>query len=218
MRKTIVCVFAHPDDEAFGPGGSIATFAKDNDVYVICVTNGDAGKNSSGKNNDLGKMRRTELRNSAKILRVKQVFFLGYKDGYLCNSIYHEVAEKVKKKLKQLKPHTLLTYEHRGISGHIDHIFVSMVTSFVFEEMLQIKEIYYYCMSETSRAKQEKYFIYFPPGYKKSEIDKTIKTNDVWETKVKAMHAHKSQLHDIDRILKSQSELPKEEHFIVKSR
>ena len=45
----LVCIFAHPDDEAFGPAGSIAKFASERDVYIICVTNGDADDKLTGK-------------------------------------------------------------------------------------------------------------------------------------------------------------------------
>ena len=93
--KPIVGVFAHPDDEAFGPGGTLASFAKERDVYTICVTNGDAGQNSSGKTKELAQIRRDELLASAEVLGIKKVFFLDYKDGTLCNNLYHEIAGKI---------------------------------------------------------------------------------------------------------------------------
>ncbi len=211
-------MFAHPDDEAFGPGGSIAIFAKDHDVYVICVTNGDAGKNSSKKTEELSEIRRKELLESAKILGVKKVYFLGYKDGSLCNNMYHDVARNLKLQLEKIKPETILTFENRGISGHIDHIAVSMATTYVFERLSFAKTLLYYCISDRSRELNKEYYIYFPPGYKKSEIDKVVQTKDVWDTKVKAMHCHQSQIHDVERILKNQAGLPKEEYFLVKTK
>ena len=38
----IIGIFAHPDDEALGPSGTLATLAKENEVYLICVTSGEA--------------------------------------------------------------------------------------------------------------------------------------------------------------------------------
>src|SRR6266568_3140736 len=105
--KPLVAIFAHPDDEVFGPGGTIATFASERDIYIICVTNGDAGLNSSTKTHDLGEIRKEEMLESTKILGVKQVFFLGYKDGSLNNNLYHEIAEKVQKILEKILPETL---------------------------------------------------------------------------------------------------------------
>jgi len=217
-RKRLVCIFAHPDDEAFGPGGTIAKFAKTQDVYLICATKGEAGKHKgkkAGKN--LGVIRENEMRASCKILGVKKVFFLGFRDGDLSNNLYHKVAAKIEIILKRLKPDTIMTYEPRGISGHIDHIAISMISSFVFERLEFIKKIMYFCRPEMKGGKW-KYFIYVPPGYKESEIDVVIDTSAVWDIKVKAMLKHTSQIHDIDRILKRVSRFAKKEHFLIETK
>jgi len=217
--KPIVGIFAHPDDEVFGPGGTLATFANDGrDVYLICVTNGDAGQNSTNEERELGEIRREELLKSAKAIGVKKVYFLGYKDGTLNNNIYHEIAEKIKKILYELQPEFILTMENRGVSGHLDHVAVSMISSYVFEKLTFIKEIWYYALTEEARAIQPPYFIYFPPGYKKSDISKTVDISPVWDQKVAAMHHHQSQKHDIERLLGQFMKRPKEEYFIIVKR
>jgi LmbE family N-acetylglucosaminyl deacetylase len=217
--KPIVGIFAHPDDEVFGPGGTLATFAKSGrDVYLICVTDGDAGMNSSKKTKELGEIRREELEASAKIIGVKKIFFLGYKDGSLNNNLYHEIAGKIQTILEKLKPEIMLTLEHRGVSGHLDHIAVSMISSFVFEKLETIKEIWYYAMTEKARSMQPSYFIYFPPGYKLSEISKTIDITPVWDQKVAAMQQHESQRHDIERLLGMFMKRPKEEYFLIRKK
>jgi LmbE family N-acetylglucosaminyl deacetylase len=213
--KPLVAVFAHPDDEAFGPGGTLAAFAKERDVYVICVTDGDAGQNSSTKTKSLAEIRKEEIQESTQILGVKKVFFLGYKDGTLCNNIYHEIAKKVEKIIQPIKPEIVLTFEPRGVSGHIDHMAVSMITSFVFEHAAFVQQLWYYCLNKEARGLQQKYFIYFPPGYKDSEIDKVVDVSAVWEQKIAAMHKHESQKHDIDRILKTFEKRTKEEYFLI---
>jgi len=53
-----------------------------------------------------------------------------------------------------------------------------------------------------------------PPGYAPHEITHIMNVEDVWETKLAAMYCHTSQQHDIDRLLKRHSHLPKEEYFI----
>lgn len=215
MRKTIVGIFAHPDDEAFGPGGTLAKLSKTYDVYLLCATKGEVGK-SSGQTKKLGEERAKELRRSAKILGVKKVYFLGFIDGTLSNNLYHKLASRIKKYLEKLKPQTLITFEPQGVSGHIDHITVSMATSFVFWKLPFIKNLWQFCrLYSKERFEKQDYFIYFPKGYNISEIDKIVKTDNVWETKVKAMMCHKSQLHDIKRILKFVEKMPKEEYFLV---
>lgn len=219
MRQKLVCVFAHPDDEAFGPGGTIAKFAQDHDVYILCATRGEAGGNNGEK--DVGKIRSDELLESSRILGVKKVFFLGFTDGQLCNNIYHDLAKKIMRIVYKLKPETLLTFEPRGVSGHIDHITVSMVTSYIFIHSPMVKTLYYFCLTEQIVKEEKKlgdYFIYFPPGYKKSEINKVVDVSEVWETKVKAMKTHRSQMGDVKTILSYLKKMPKEEHFLVLSR
>lgn len=217
MRKTVVCVFAHPDDEAFGPSGTIYKLAKENDIYVLCATKGQAGQDSrSETGTNLTSRRAKELKTSAKRLGVKKVYFLGFKDGTLSNNLYHKLAEKIKTHLESLKPEIVITFEPQGISGHIDHITVSMATTFVSKKLVFVKELWYHCITEERAALRKDYFIYFPPGYKRSDIDKIVDISDVWDVKVKAMRTHESQKHDADRILKDAGQFPKEEYFLVK--
>src|SRR3989338_7443324 len=131
MKKVIVGIFAHPDDEAFGPGGTLTKYAKASDVFIICATRGEAGKGGG----NLAAIREKELKESAKVLGVKKVFYLGFGDGTLSNSSYHLLAQKIESHLKILKPDLLITFEPLGISGHIDHITVSLVTTFVAKRL-----------------------------------------------------------------------------------
>lgn len=213
-KPVLVAVFAHPDDEAFGPAGTLALYSKTHDVYLLCATKGEVGKShiTTGK---LYKLREQELRESAKILGIKKVFFLGFKDGTLCNNLYHKLAAKIEEKFKELNPEVIMTIEPRGVSGHIDHITVSMVTTYVYKKLKSIKKLLYYCILEEEKRNQDNYFIYFPAGYKRSELGQVINIKDVWTTKLKAMRAHVSQKHDSDRIIKVLEDLPKEEHFLI---
>lgn len=218
MRKTLVCIFAHPDDEAFGPGGTIAKFAKTHDVYILCATCGEAG--GVGAQQEIAKIRDAELLESAKILGVKKVYFLGFIDGTLSNSIYHKLAGKIKEKLNEIKPETLLTFEPLGISGHTDHIVVSNVTTYVFEQLSYIKKVLYYCRSQENmrvmKKMRKEYFVYRPDGYNPKDIGFTCDVEDTWEIKVAAMKKHKSQNQDLRWLLSYYQEIPKKEYFLVK--
>lgn len=217
-KQIIVGVFAHPDDETFGPGGTLTKFAKEgNDVYIICATNGENATGTIDKK--LGKERRLELLNSAKILKIKKVFFLDYQDGSLSNSLYHEIAGKVEEILKKLKPDVLLTFEPRGVSGHIDHIVMSMITQFLFPKISSAKKLMMYCLPfKRTLLMRGKYFIHFPYGYTDEEIDEVIDTADIWDTKVSAMHQHISQISDVNRILDQSQNFPKQEYFLVEEK
>lgn len=212
---TIVAVFAHPDDEAFGPAGTLALLAKDHDVYIFCATRGEAGQNNSKVRQHIAAIRESELHQSARILGVKKVLFLGFEDGRLSNNLYHKLAKAIKIRLDELKPETVITYEPRGVSGHLDHIAVAMVTTYVFYKSDYIRTLMYYCINEKRRERTKEYYIYFPPGYKQSEIDKTYDISSVWDKKVAAMNAHQSQQHDVDVIYEEIKDLPKKEHFLI---
>lgn len=199
MKKNFVAIFAHPDDESFGPSGTITKLTEKYNVYLICVTSGQAGESSLKEVKDLSKVRENELRESAKILGVKKIFFLGFKDGELSNNLYHKLADKIQKILETLTPEKIMTDEIRGISGHIDHITVAMVTTFVFYKLPFIKELMYYCTEK--REVMRDYFIYMPPGFDKKDMDLRIDISDVWDKKVAAIKAHKSQLKDGKYIL-----------------
>lgn len=219
--KKLVCVFAHPDDEAFGPAGSIAHFVNNGvEVHIISVTSGDADLKFTKfvKHKKLGSIREKELEASAKILGVKSVKFLHFKDGSLNNNSYHEVAKALTKLLKDLKPDTLMTFAQNGVSGHLDHIAVSMISSYVFERLGFIKNILYYCERKEIKEKiGKKYFVYFPEGYSRREIDLIIDVKKYIPLKKKAMWAHKSQRVDATMIMTLfLMKYGREESFIVK--
>jgi len=220
MKKTIAVIVAHPDDEAFFMSGTIAKYAKQgHDIYLLCATKGEEGEQH--KNEDVRQVheiREEELLESAKTLGVKQVFFLGFRDGTLSNSLYHKLADSIVEILEKIKPEIMITIEPRGISGHIDHITISMVSTYVFEKLTFVKKIMYFCFTDEVRNSFHSYYIYFPPGYKKGEINHIEDVSGVWEQKMKAIQSHKSQLKDGSRVMKRLSLFPKEEHFIVRQK
>lgn len=214
--KTIVAVFAHPDDETFGPGGTLHKLSKNNTIYTICATDGSAGENHSNDHtHPISDIRHEELKNASRILGVKDVYFLGFKDGTLCNSQYHAIADAVQKKLEELKPEIVITFEQKGVSGHIDHIAMSMITTFVVRKLPFVEEIMYYGNVKERAASRKDYFIYYPEGYNREEFDLIIDISDVWDIKVTAMREHHSQIKDMENILKNAENFPKEECFFV---
>src|SRR5205814_3841216 len=121
---------------------------KEHEVYVLCATKGEVGKNVNGVN--LPDVRSQELLESSKVLGVKKTYFLGFRDGDLSNNLYHKLADAIQKKLEAIKPEILITQENRGVSGHIDHIVVSMVTTFVFYKLPYVKKLMYYVTTKAS--------------------------------------------------------------------
>ncbi len=227
MEKRLLAVFAHPDDEAFGPGGTLAKYAAQGvEIHLLSATRGEAGTNTDVKYKDLSKrvnrkinigcLRERELLKSAGILGIKKVEFLNYIDGTLCNAIYHELAGRVIRKIQEFKPQVVLTTERLGISGHLDHIAVSMVTTYAFLKTSGPAKLYYHCLPKEMRDKMsDDYFVYFPEGYRKEEITTRIDVSAYWKVRVMAMKAHRSQMKDVRNIIKRWEKWPKTDNFIL---
>jgi len=150
MPKTILAVLAHPDDESFGLGGTLALYAqKGYDTYLVCATRGEAGtvdaEHLSGFK-DTAELRTVELNRAAKILGLKDVFFLGYRDSGMpgteenkhpnaqINHSVDEVAGKVVKYIRELKPDVVTIFDPIGGYKHPDHIHIHKATVLAFEK------------------------------------------------------------------------------------
>ena len=84
MKKTVFCVIAHPDDEAFGPSGKLATLSQTHDVHVVCVTDGASDPRFHpivGKK--LSDVRSVELGASASARRAARALFYIFRTGRL---------------------------------------------------------------------------------------------------------------------------------------
>src|ERR1044071_3567721 len=150
MSKTILAVLAHPDDESFGLGGTLALYAsKGYDTYYVCATRGEAGTVDPEHLNgfkDTAELRTGELERAAKILGVKQVFYLGYRDSGMpgteenkhpdaqINHSIDEFAGKVVKYIRELKPAVVITFDPIGGYKHPDHIHIHKATVLAFEK------------------------------------------------------------------------------------
>ena len=150
MTKTLLAVLAHPDDESFGLGGTLALYAsRGYDVYCISATRGEAGMVDEEHLNgfkDIAEKRTDELMRAAKELGLKDVFFLGYRDSGMpgsednqhpdaqINAPLEEVAGRVVKYIRSLKPEIVLTFDPIGGYKHPDHIHIHKATVLAFEK------------------------------------------------------------------------------------
>lgn len=212
----ILGVFAHPDDDVFGPGGTIYQLSQTNNFYEVLITNGQAGTNqlTNKKDKNLGWLRKKEAQKSAKILGIKKIFFLNYQDAQLSNHLYHQISQKIDKIIKKLDISCLLTYEPQGVSGHLDHIFSSMISSYLAEK--HHLSVLYFCLNKKQRQTIKNYFIYFPEGYPDNQIDLKIKLNkDLIEKKIQAINCHQTQKKDGQQIINN-IRLNQEECFLLK--
>ena len=218
MRQRILCVIAHPDDEAFGPSGTLVLLAKKYDVHLVCLTDGASDKRFHPLGEKLKAIRAKELQRSAGILGIKKVHFFDYQDGSLCNNLYHEVALRLQKVVYQLHPSLLVTNELRGVSGHLDHVAAGLITSFVYRNSGFIDGVLYTVAPRTASDAMQDYFVYFPPGFARDEVDLIVDVRSVIAKKLAAAQSHVSQGKDVERVTKRWGQIPREEWFLVNER
>ncbi|MFC4453167.1 PIG-L deacetylase family protein [Deinococcus sonorensis] len=144
---TILAVFAHPDDEAFSVGGTLAYYAERGvRVVLACATRGEAGKitDPSMTVEDLGAQREQELRNACEALGIPAPVFLGYHDSgreertrhddprALMNVDVFELEKDIRALIEEYRPQVIITFDPHGGYGHVDHIQVHRATSAAF--------------------------------------------------------------------------------------
>ncbi len=128
--KRVLVVSAHPDDPEFGAGGSIAKLAKDGArvTYVICTDGSQGGEDPDQTDAELTAIREKEQRAAARVLGVKKVEFLGYKDGHLTPDLKlrHDIVRMIRKHRPELVithlPGRILDAPMGG--SHPDHLAV----------------------------------------------------------------------------------------------
>lgn len=116
----LLAVCAHPDDESFGLGGVLGSFAEQGSrVHVLCFTHGEASTLGVSPR-PLGELRAEELEAAARVLGVTAVKLHGYPDGHLAEVELEELAVLADEEAAGAE--LLLVFDEGGITGHPDHI------------------------------------------------------------------------------------------------
>lgn len=147
MKKTLLAVVAHPDDESYGIGGTLARYAAEGvEVHVAVATDGAAGsvdENWNGNRSKLAQVREEELKAAVKVLGA-HLHMLGYRDsGYLgdpanehpqafANLDLEEPVGRVVELIRTLRPQIVITHDETGGYFHPDHIQCYKVTTAAF--------------------------------------------------------------------------------------
>ena len=150
MTKTLIAVLAHPDDESFGMGGTLALYAqKGYEVHLVCATLGEAGTVDDEYlqgYDSIAALREAELRCAIQSLGVTSLHLLGYRDSGMpgtpenehpnaqINHSVEEIAGKVVKYIREIKPDIVLTFDPMGGYRHPDHIHIQKATTLAFEK------------------------------------------------------------------------------------
>jgi LmbE family N-acetylglucosaminyl deacetylase len=147
MKRTLLAVLAHPDDESFGPGGTLARYAAEGTaVHIAIATDGMAGsvvEAYQDKREQLATVREKELEAAVAVLG-GTLHKLGYRDSGYINDPANahpeafiqanetEAVGKVVRLIRELQPQVVLTHDETGGYFHPDHIMCWKITTAAF--------------------------------------------------------------------------------------
>jgi N-acetylglucosamine malate deacetylase 2 len=123
----LCAIFAHPDDESFSSGGTLARYADDGvEVTLVTATSGEAGDIGSAavEPKDLGDWRERELHEAAAALGINHVRLLRLPDGHL-SDLGDELRAAIVEALRDIQPEVVITEDTQGITAHHDHMAVT---------------------------------------------------------------------------------------------
>jgi len=148
-RPALLAVLAHPDDETFGMGGTLALYSRRGvDTYLICATRGEVGDVDPELlrgYDSIAERREAELRCAAGHLGLTEVIFLDYRDSGMPGSAdnHHpralvaqpreQIALEIARHIRRLKPDVLVTFDPIGGYHHPDHIAIHQATVRAFD-------------------------------------------------------------------------------------
>jgi len=137
-QRTLIFVGAHPDDESFSVGATLAQYtAAGVKVYYVCATRGEAGQANPEKMrgySTLSELRCAELQCAAQVLGLTDVIHLGYRDSgmsgwednkhplALASAPLEQVTGRIVAIFRKLKPDVVITFDPIGGYRHPDHI------------------------------------------------------------------------------------------------
>jgi LmbE family N-acetylglucosaminyl deacetylase len=133
----LLCITAHPDDEAGAFGGTLAYYAdRGVDISVVCLTAGTAAKNRGPAQTDeeLAALRTAELEASCVFLGINHCEVLRYPDSKLDRADFYEVVGALVARIRRMRPHIVLTFgPDGGLTGHPDHAMAGVFATQAFE-------------------------------------------------------------------------------------
>lgn len=227
MKKIIFALFAHPDDESFGPSGTLLLESRAGaEVHLITLTSGDSGMNPDN-HADLGMVRLEEWRAAGALMGAYAMHYLGYKDGQLNNHTMIEASNRVIELLESILAAApddatieFMTNDLNGITGHIDHIVAARTACFVFYTLKQrdrrIQQLRLACIPRTANPDVNLSWLYMEPGRLPGEIDEIIDARELRTELTTIIRTHHTQRADGESHITHLGDQLGLNHFMIK--
>lgn len=215
MTRRIACVVAHPDDDTYGLGGTLALHAgSEIRVTVILTTSGEAGQiadPSLATRSTLAAVREAEDRRSWAALGLEpELHFLRYPDGGVADVPREDLVAAYIEILLAARPDVVVTFGPDGITGHPDHVAVGEAVTEAFHlARTQVDGGFHRLMytvlsqarldglNEMLRARGLEILDpaqpFTPRGVAEDRIDVSVDCSGAFERKVEALRCHRTQ-------------------------
>jgi N-acetylglucosamine malate deacetylase 2 len=201
QQGQILALLAHPDDETFIFGGTIAHYAKRGvSVKVVSATKGDMGRRMGNPpfitRETMPIVREQELREACRCLGAEEPIFLGIRDKTVEYEDYESLVRRLCAIIRANKPDVVLTF-HPVLGGHPDHCAIGRAAvaataaasdpDYVMEgfDSCSAPSLYYISFGEQMKQ-PERY------GLRRTDIVR-IDVSDSTREKLNAFRAHRTQ-------------------------
>jgi LmbE family N-acetylglucosaminyl deacetylase len=198
----LLFAFAHPDDETFATGGTVARYAEAGTV-LVCATRGEAGRVTmmpDASRQEIGRVREGELRAACAVLGVAAVEVIGLPDGGLAQADPDALTGAVVRAIRRHRPRAVVTFGPEGApTGHVDHRAISRAATAAY--FLAGIPTAFPETGAPHRAARLFYFTWEPPRpgdelqLQGLPADVRIATGPWRDAKWRAFVAHESQRH-----------------------
>lgn len=204
---TLLVLTAHPDDESFSPGATLARYAAEGvRVVIVCATRGQAGKAGNPpvcSREELPAVREAELREAARRLGVEEVHVLDYRDGELERAPFDGLVADLAGWVERVRPEVVITFPPGGISGHRDHQVLSRAAERAFLEVYGSEppgaRFYYFTLP---RAVFEGELGFAAPHPLDCAVTTVVDGRRYVDRKQAALEAHRTQHLSVERVFR----------------
>lgn len=194
-RPGFLALFAHPDDETYRPGGTLALLAQHGvRVHVLTATRGQAG--SCGDPPlcapaELAAVRENELRCACAVLGTEPPILLDFQDGHLAEADFETIVAEILGVIADVRPQVMLTFGPDGLSGHPDHIAMGEFAAAAYSRAGSVDALYTLAVPHSLALELGMSQIHAVPD---EMITLAVDVTHVWETKMVAIRCHATQL------------------------
>ena len=197
--KRALVIAAHPDDSEFGAGGTVGLWSREGwEIYYLICTDGSKGSEDPAWTADkLVPARKDEQRAAAKVLGVKEVFFLDNVDGELTYT--REFLRDIVRYIRRLRPTAVFTHDTNQIVrnifiNHPDHRAAGEVSIDAVYPMARNRPTFPELLDEGLEPFSVKELYLWGSSDTNFDVDIT----EVLDLKFEALSKHETQIGDME--------------------